>query len=511
MEKGSTSLRLSNQPQKLIPRDISESLGKLPPQALDLEEAVLGAVMLEKRAIDQIAFLRPEHFYKDSHREIYNACLQLRSANEPVDMRTVVIQLRREGKLELVGGAYVIPELTSKVSSAANIEFHARVVLEMAIKRKLIEAASTVHHNAYEDQTDVFELLDRVIEELQFVKQRETTSSGPERIKALWEKFQIVVEPVRPPSLIRLGEADVCTVGNVSLLVGKKKSRKTLLMIHLIHLFLQDRNNLADEVVIFDTEQEEYDVWQIRDKIYRMTNQYVAVFCLRGMTPKERREFISQTVQHWPKKLKIGVIDGIRDCMSNINDPDETTVVMTWLMGMNVDTKIHFINILHLNKTDGNARGHIGSELLNKAEVTIEVRYDEQTTHSVVICESSRRKPFDNFAFTHGPTYLPEIVGVPIKEKVAQDEQIQRLQAVFEGDSLRTKELIHAMMAQFGCGMSKAKKLVADYVRRSWIVKSGKDRDPNTTYKLIVQSAKNEVNSSDNSVNRVDEQPELPF
>ena len=147
---------------KLLVRDISESLGKLPPQALDLEEAVLGALMLEKGALNAVVeFLKPEHFYSEAHKEIYRAIIELFKGSEPVDMRTVVNQLRKNAKLELVGGAYYIAELTSKVSSAANIEYHARVVIELAIKRELIRIASQIHHDAYEDTTDVFELLDK--------------------------------------------------------------------------------------------------------------------------------------------------------------------------------------------------------------------------------------------------------------------------------------------------------------------------------------------------------------
>src|ERR1043165_9129846 len=162
MEQRSTPLRLSNKSNKLVPRDISESLGKLPPQALDLEEAVLGALMLEKNSLNAVVeFLKPEHFYDDRHKEIYQAIIDLFKATEPVDMRTVVNQLRKNGKIDLIGGAYYIAELTAKVSSAANIEYHARVIMEMAIKRTLIEVATQIHHDAYEDTTDVFELLDK--------------------------------------------------------------------------------------------------------------------------------------------------------------------------------------------------------------------------------------------------------------------------------------------------------------------------------------------------------------
>lgn len=167
MEQRSTPVRLSSVmsgtgKSKLFVRDISESLGKLPPQALDLEEAILGALMLEKNALTAVVeFLRPEHFYTEQHKEIYTAIVDLFKATEPVDMRTVVAQLRKAGKLEVVGGAYYIAELTSKVSSAANIEYHARIIIELAIKRDLIQIASQIHHDAYEDTTDVFELLDK--------------------------------------------------------------------------------------------------------------------------------------------------------------------------------------------------------------------------------------------------------------------------------------------------------------------------------------------------------------
>ena len=161
MEKQSSSLRVGHKSKRLV-KDINDSLGKIPPQATDLEEAVLGALMLEKDALSTVIdILSPESFYQDNHQEIYRAIVQLFNNSEPVDMRTVVNQLRKNAKLEFAGGAYYIAELTSKVSSAANIEYHARIVTEMAIKRELIRVASEIHHDAYEDTTDVFQLLDK--------------------------------------------------------------------------------------------------------------------------------------------------------------------------------------------------------------------------------------------------------------------------------------------------------------------------------------------------------------
>ena len=146
---------------KLIVRDISESLGKLPPQALDLEETVLGAAMMQRSAAQEaMSVLLQEDFYSEGHGTIFKAMTDLVAKNEPVDMRTVVWQLRENGHLELCGGAYYIAELTSKVSSAANIIYHSRIIKEMAIKRKIIQICSEGHQRAYEDTEDVFALLD---------------------------------------------------------------------------------------------------------------------------------------------------------------------------------------------------------------------------------------------------------------------------------------------------------------------------------------------------------------
>jgi len=146
---------------RLLARDISESLGKLPPQDLPLEESVLGALLIDSRAMPIVAgFLKPEHFYSEQHREIYTAIFQLFSAGEPIDLRTAVSQLRSSAKLEIVGGSYYIAELASKVSSAANLEFHSRILAELSIKREIIQIGSELHQQAYDDNTDAFELKD---------------------------------------------------------------------------------------------------------------------------------------------------------------------------------------------------------------------------------------------------------------------------------------------------------------------------------------------------------------
>lgn len=137
--------------------------GKLPPQALELEEAVLGALMIEKDALTSVVdILQPSSFYKEAHQRIYNAIIQLFGKSEPIDMLTVTTQLRSNGELEFIGGASYLVKLTNKVNSAANIEYHARIITQSAIKRDMIKIAGEILKDAYEDTTDVFNLLDKI-------------------------------------------------------------------------------------------------------------------------------------------------------------------------------------------------------------------------------------------------------------------------------------------------------------------------------------------------------------
>lgn len=135
--------------------------GKVPPQAKDLEEAVLGAIMLEKSAFDTvIEILKPECFYVDANQRIYRAMLSLQQKNQPIDILTVVEELRSKDELEMVGGPYYVTRLTNAVVSSANIDAHSRIILQKFIQRELIRISGEIISESYEDSTDVFDLLD---------------------------------------------------------------------------------------------------------------------------------------------------------------------------------------------------------------------------------------------------------------------------------------------------------------------------------------------------------------
>lgn len=136
--------------------------GKIPPQAQDLEKAVLGAILLERNAMVEVSlFLRPEHFYSEANQRIYKACKQLENKRMPIDMLTVVEQLRSNEELDLVGGPYYISQVTKDVVSSANIDAHCRIIIQKYISRELIKVSGETIGAAYEDSTDALQLLSK--------------------------------------------------------------------------------------------------------------------------------------------------------------------------------------------------------------------------------------------------------------------------------------------------------------------------------------------------------------
>ncbi|MFQ5446844.1 MAG: replicative DNA helicase [Saprospiraceae bacterium] len=164
-EQGAAKKKITDAKSKLRKRDGELSdyvFGKVQPQALPLEEAVLGALMLDKDALPLVMdILFPESFYSDAHQLIYRAIRSLFDKSHPVDLLTVTEELKKSGDLEAAGGAFYLVDLTNRVASSANIEYHARIVVQKHIQRELIKVSTQTIREAFEDTIDVFTLLDR--------------------------------------------------------------------------------------------------------------------------------------------------------------------------------------------------------------------------------------------------------------------------------------------------------------------------------------------------------------
>jgi replicative DNA helicase len=150
-------------------------IGRMPPQAVDIEQAVLGALMLDKNAVsDTLDLLLPNSFYDPKHQYIYTAIRELFATSQPIDILTVSNQLKKEGTLEASGGAVYISQLTSRVASSAHVEYHARIIAEKHIKRELIRMSSEVMSMAFDETNDVFEVMNKAEEALFQITQSNT-------------------------------------------------------------------------------------------------------------------------------------------------------------------------------------------------------------------------------------------------------------------------------------------------------------------------------------------------
>jgi replicative DNA helicase len=218
--------------KKTSQRPSELEMGKVPPQAVELEQAVLGALMMEKDALTEVIdILQSDSFYEDAHQRIYKAIKRLFEASKPVDILTVTEELRNHGELEMVGGAYYITELTNNVASSAHVEHHAHIITQKYIQRELIRISNEIIKEAYEDTTDVFELLDkaesnlfaitdtnlrrssedmhslveRAIKEIEEVKDQETDLTGVpsgfsevDRVTSGWQDSDLIIVAGRP-------------------------------------------------------------------------------------------------------------------------------------------------------------------------------------------------------------------------------------------------------------------------------------------------------------------------
>ncbi len=213
-------------------KDIEYQMGKVPPQAVELEEIVLGALLIEKDAVIQVAdILKPESFYKEAHQHIFRAVLRLSEEHEPIDLMTVSEKLRKEDLLEQVGGLYYLTELTSRVNSASHIDYHARIIAQKYIQRELIRISTDIQNKAFDPASDVDDLLDfsekelfnlaygnikkdatqidaiinEAIHQLEEASKREDGLSGVpcgftelDRITSGWQRSDLVIIAARP-------------------------------------------------------------------------------------------------------------------------------------------------------------------------------------------------------------------------------------------------------------------------------------------------------------------------
>ena len=158
---------------------VNLSDGKIPPQALDLEEAVLGAMLIDEKGVNEVIdILSPEVFYKKSHQLIFESIQRLFRESEPIDLLTVSADLKKNKNFEVIGGDFYLIGLSQKVSSSAHIEYHSRIIQQKFIQRKLITISNEIISKSYNESTDVIDLLDEAESKLYDIAQNNIKGSS---------------------------------------------------------------------------------------------------------------------------------------------------------------------------------------------------------------------------------------------------------------------------------------------------------------------------------------------
>ena len=234
-------------------------------------------------------------------------------------------------------------------------------------------------------------------------------------------------EKILPPQKAweQLGtNAILGTLGNFSLIIGKAKSRKSFFINIAVSTVLSNDEILGQfkgalpieqsKVLYFDTEQGKYHIQLALKRICEQINidepKALQVFGLRSLSPSERLNLIEYAINNTPE-LGFVIIDGIKDLVTSINDESEATMIASKLLKWTEQKNIHIIIVLHQNKSDNNARGHIGTELINKAETVLSVTKSEQDNAiSIVEAQQCRNLEPKSFAFEINEKGLPIIV-----------------------------------------------------------------------------------------------------
>ncbi len=327
-----------------------------------------------------------------------------------------------------------------------------------------------------------------------------------------------------PEAALKVRDEIYGTLGNFSLVIGKAKSRKTFLMAlimaacvgfakksklfggaNMVQGCLPQNKN---RVVFVDTEQGEYHVIKVAKRVTRLSHpngnkelNNFDVYGLRKFTTEERVQIIEDIIATTPD-LGLLVIDGVRDIITSINDEEQATFIANKLLKWTEEKQIHIITVLHQNKGDFNARGHIGTELINKAETTVSVTPQTGEEVSKVEIDYCRNKAFDPFAFRITDDGLPEVVdGWTPKSKEPKGKmspvdigEFTHAKILNEiktklGDKPKHSDLVSMIKMTVSekiqsIGDSIARDYLTYYKSEGFIKKHGKDRSPKAYYTI---------------------------
>ena len=351
---------------------------------------------------------------------------------------------------------------------------------------------------------------------------REIKEISAEQAIILWQASRLSLSKIyeKAPEILKVQGSVIGTLGNFSASIGKAKSKKTFNVSAIVAASLKNGTVLRyvaelpenkRKVLYVDTEQSHYHCLKVMKRILRLAglpddrdNEHLEFLALRKYTPEQRIRIVEQAIYNTPD-IGLVIIDGIRDMVYDINSPGESTRIISKLMQWTDDRQIHIHTVLHQNKNDEHARGHIGTELNNKAETIMQVEVDkEDKTVSVVEAVHIRDREFEPFAFRINEEAMPEPVesylpkekktGRPTKGPFDPDKEIPKnvhrpaLDTVFaNGNISNYDDYIERLKEGYGLqgiklGYNKAVKVATLLSDERMVIKEGKDYAFNPEY-----------------------------
>jgi PKD repeat protein len=323
-------------------------------------------------------------------------------------------------------------------------------------------------------------------------------------------RLNITKIPDKPPVCLQINDSIISTYGNFSAVTGRAKSRKTYLISALAALYVSNQKYLSIEpqnnenkiCAVFDTEQGIFNSFNVLSRVYKIAcfpesknSDKIQYYHLRKFNKKQRIDIIEQVVKA-NENIGLIIIDGVRDLVSSINNEDESTYIASKLLQWSEVYNIHICVVLHQNKVDNNLRGHLGTEILNKAECIINVQKDSKNKDiSIVECKDSRNKEFNPFAFSIDENDLPVLTEYSKDEnenyrsKNPKDYEnsihINLLKELFPENNNCSQnklyELVRKQTMMYGIhiGENKSREFVKYYQSQDWIKNNGTANNKN--------------------------------
>jgi len=375
-------------------------LGKIPPNCIDIEEIILGQLLIDSDSIKHVAKLRPEMFYKEAHKKIFEAIFELNKIGFGIDMMTVIDKLRNMECLEICGGAFFITGLTQKISSSAHIIYHSHILHQKYLARLFIQKSFELQSKAFESDIDIVDLK-TCLDSFKLEIDNEVNSTSNNLYEETIIRFDEYIDPASTFLSIKLQDriVDLMSENAMSMIYGLRGARKSTLMALIVGYIAsgkKDSSFIAQQrkIKIFDTEQSKKYSQKTLHRTLGVSgiefNEYITYHTLKKYNKQIKRNIVEMCIAK--DKPSIVIIDNIRHFVSNINDFKESGETLEWLLYIQAKYNVHIYCVIHQNKGDNKARGHLGAELDTDTEMTLRLSKDpDNEMQSIITFEKNTR------------------------------------------------------------------------------------------------------------------------